>query len=82
MPCSLNNDGTNDGNNDDCIDNLRNTDQVYKRELMYNLKELSKTHSILLYIRNVLYILIAILIVFLIYNVISKQKLFIKKLIV
>lgn len=78
MSCSF----KNDGNNNDCIDNLRNTDQVYKRELMYNLKEMSKTHTILIYIRNVLYILIAILIVFLIYNVISKQKLFIKKLVV
>ena len=43
MSCTM----ENDENNNNCIDNVRNTDQVYKRHLMYNLKEMTKTNNIL-----------------------------------
>jgi hypothetical protein len=50
------------------FDEIKNKEQVYKRELMYNLKELNKSHSLLIYTRRVLYILIGILVIFLLYN--------------
>jgi len=50
------------------LDEIRNNEQVYKRELMYNLKEMNKSHTLLIYTRRVLYILIGLLVICLLYN--------------
>ena len=64
------------------LDEIKNNEQVYKRELMYNLKEMNKSQDMLSYIRYILYILIGILIIFLLYNLIVSKQSFIKNLIV
>ena len=56
------------------IDEIKNRGQVYKRELMYNLKEMNKSHTLLLYTRRVLYILIGLLVIFLLYNIFFFRK--------
>jgi hypothetical protein len=50
------------------LDEIKNNEQVYKRELMYNLKEMNKSHTLLIYTRRVLYILIGLLVICLLYN--------------
>ena len=50
------------------LDEIKNNEQVYKRELMYNLKEMNKSHTLLVYTRRVLYILIGLLVICLLYN--------------
>jgi len=61
---------------------IHDSEQLYKRTLMYNLKEMNKAQDMLSYIRNILYILIGILIIFLLYNLIVSKQSFIKNLIV
>ena len=54
---------------------VHDSEQLYKRTLMYNLKEMNKSQDMLSYIRYILYILIGILIIFLLYNlIVSKQS--------
>jgi len=64
------------------IDEIKNRGQVYKRELMYNLKEMNKSHTLLLYTRRVLYILIGLLVIFLLYNIFFSENSFIKNFVV
>ena len=47
---------------------VHDSEQLYKRTLMYNLKEMNKSHTLLIYTRRVLYILIGLLVICLLYN--------------